>query len=29
LDEWWLNDKGADAIKLALLIVVAEAGIEN
>lgn len=27
LDEWWLNEKGADAIKLALLILVAEAGI--
>lgn len=29
LDEWWLNDNGADAIKLALLIVVAEAGLSN
>ncbi len=29
LDEWWLNDNGADAIKLALLIVVAEAGLVN
>ncbi len=29
LDEWWMNDKGAEAIKLALLIVVAEAGLSN
>ncbi len=29
LDEWWLNEKGVDAIKLALLIVVSEAGIVN
>jgi di/tripeptidase len=29
LDEWWLNENGADAIKLALLIVVAEAGLAN
>ena len=29
LGEWWLNDNGADAIKLALLIVAAEAGIVN
>lgn len=29
LDEWWMNDKGADAIKLALLIVVLEAEIVN
>jgi tripeptide aminopeptidase len=29
LDEWWLNDKGAESIKLALLIVVAEAGLSN
>lgn len=29
LDEWWINDKGAEAIKLALLILVAEAGLVN
>lgn len=29
LDEWWMNDKGAEAIKLALLILVAEAGLSN
>ena len=29
LDEWWINDNGADAIKLALLITVAEAGLVN
>lgn len=27
LDEWWLNDNGADAIKLTLLITVSEAGL--
>ena len=27
LNEWWLNDKGSDAIKLALLILLSEAGI--
>jgi tripeptide aminopeptidase len=27
LDEWWLNENGADAIKLALLILVSEAGV--
>ncbi len=27
LGEWWLNKKGADAIKLALLLTVAEAGL--
>lgn len=29
LGEWWLNDKGADGIKLALLILLAEAGMEK
>ncbi len=29
LAEWWMNDNGAEAIKLALLIVVAEAGMAN
>ncbi|WP_411273184.1 M20/M25/M40 family metallo-hydrolase [Daejeonella sp.] len=29
LDEWWMNDRGAEAIKLALLILVAEAGLSN
>ncbi|AMQ56266.1 M20/M25/M40 family metallo-hydrolase [Algoriphagus sanaruensis] len=29
LDEWWLDEKGTDAIKLALLTVVAEAGLDN
>lgn len=29
LDEWWLNENGAEAIKLALLITVAEAGLVN
>ena len=28
LDEWWLNDNGAEAIKLALLLLVSEAGID-
>jgi acetylornithine deacetylase/succinyl-diaminopimelate desuccinylase-like protein len=28
LDEWWLNDNGADAIKLAMLLLVAEAGLD-
>lgn len=28
LDEWWLNENGADAIKLALLILVSEAGVK-
>jgi len=28
LGEWWMNHNGAEAIKLALLLVVAEAGIE-
>ncbi|MCZ6522145.1 MAG: M20/M25/M40 family metallo-hydrolase [Bacteroidetes bacterium] len=28
LGEWWMNEKGGEAIKLALLLVVAEAGIE-
>ena len=27
LSEWWINDKGADGIKLALLILLAEAGV--
>lgn len=27
LNEWWLNDNGAEAIKLALLITVSEAGL--
>lgn len=27
LDEWWLNDNGAESIKLALLILVLEAGL--
>ena len=27
LGEWWINDKGADGIKLALLILLAEAGV--
>jgi hypothetical protein len=27
LNEWWLNDKGADGIKLVLLITLAETGI--
>lgn len=29
LDEWWLDDKGTDAIKLALPTVVAEAGLNK
>ena len=29
LNEWWMNKDGADAIKLALLITVAEAGLDN
>jgi acetylornithine deacetylase/succinyl-diaminopimelate desuccinylase-like protein len=29
LDEWWLNDNGADAIKLALLLLVSEAGLSK
>lgn len=29
LDEWWLDEKGTDSIKLALLTVLAEAGIVN
>ena len=29
LHEWWLNDNGADAIKLALLLLVAEAGLSK
>jgi acetylornithine deacetylase/succinyl-diaminopimelate desuccinylase-like protein len=28
-DEWWLDDKGTDAIKLALLTLVAEAGLSK
>jgi acetylornithine deacetylase/succinyl-diaminopimelate desuccinylase-like protein len=27
LDEWWINDNGAEAIKFSLLILVAEAGL--
>jgi len=29
LDEWWLNEKGADGIKFALLTLLLEAGIEK
>lgn len=29
LDEWWLDDKGTDAIKLALMTVIAEAGLQK
>jgi tripeptide aminopeptidase len=29
LEEWWIDDKGTDAIKLALLTLVAEAGLSN
>ena len=29
LDEWWINKDGTDAIKLALLITVAEAGLSK
>lgn len=29
LDEWWMNDNGADAIKLALLLTLAEAEFNN
>lgn len=29
LNEWWMNKNGADAIKLTLLITVAEAGLDN
>ncbi len=29
LDEWWLDEKGTDAIKLALLTVVSEAGLSK
>ena len=29
LDEWWINDHGAEALKFGLLILVAEAGIVN
>jgi len=29
LNEWWMNKDGADAIKLALLITVAEAGLDK
>ena len=29
LDEWWLDDKGTDAIKLALLTLVSEAGFSK
>jgi di/tripeptidase len=29
LDEWWLDDKGTDAIKLALLTLVSEAGLSK
>ena len=29
LTEWWLNKNGADAIKLALLVTVAEAGLDK
>ena len=29
LDEWWLDDKGTDAIKLALLTLVSEAGMNK
>lgn len=29
LNEWWLNDNGAEAIKLALLITVSEAGLSK
>jgi tripeptide aminopeptidase len=29
LDEWWLNEKGSDGIKFALLTILMEAGIEK
>lgn len=29
LDEWWINENGAEAIKFALMILVAEAGVVN
>ena len=29
LDEWWLDEKGTDAIKLALLTLIAEAGLSD
>lgn len=29
LDEWWLNEKGADGIKFVLLTLLAEAGVEK
>lgn len=29
LDEWWMNDNGAEAIKLAMLLTLAEAGISK
>jgi tripeptide aminopeptidase len=29
LDEWWINENGAEAIKFALLILIAEAGLAN
>lgn len=29
LDEWWMDDQGTDAIKLALLTVIAEAGLSK
>jgi len=29
LDEWWINENGAEAIKFALLILVAEAGLAD
>ena len=27
LDEWWINEKGAEAIKFGLLMLVSEAGL--
>ena len=29
LNEWWINDNGAEAIKLALLLILSEAGVNN
>jgi hypothetical protein len=29
LDEWWIDDQGTDGIKLALLTLLAEAGLSN
>lgn len=29
LDEWWINEKGAEAIKFGLLLLIAEAGLSN